>query len=67
MPREYRHISIYENEISELEEKVLTQQQIANKLDFIKQSIKMQNENLVLNTVRAAKKRKGHRRVAPPQ
>ena len=40
MPREYRHISFYEKEILELKEKGLTQQKIADKLGFSKQSVK---------------------------
>ena len=40
MPREYRHISLYEKEILELKEKGLTHQQIADKLGFNKECVR---------------------------
>lgn len=40
MPREYRHIKLYEKEIFELKEQGLSQRQIAEKLGFSKEQIK---------------------------
>lgn len=40
MPREYRHIKIFEKEILELKSKGLTQREIAEKLGFNKSQIK---------------------------
>ena len=40
MPREYRHIKMFENEILKLKSKGLTQREIAEKLGFSKCQIK---------------------------
>ena len=40
MPREYRHIKIFEKEILELKSKGLTQREITEKLGFNKSQIK---------------------------
>ena len=40
MPRKYRHVKEYENEILELREKGLTRQEIAGKFGMTKEQIK---------------------------
>ena len=40
MPRSYRHISLYEEEILKLREKGLTHQQIADEFGFTKEQVK---------------------------
>ena len=40
IPREYRHISLYEEEILKLREKSMTHQEIADEFDFTKEQVR---------------------------
>lgn len=63
MPRSYRHIKEYEQEIYELKEKGLTNREIANKFGFeleqVKGLIKRHNQNQRKLEAGIALKRKG--------
>lgn len=66
MPREYRHIKLYEKEILELKEQGLSQRQIAEKLGFTYEKMhdffKRHNRNQRKISVGEGLKRKGRPR-----
>ena len=49
MPREYRHIKQYENELLDLRNQGLTYKEIADRMDFSKKQIQKFFPNLFLN------------------
>lgn len=71
MPREYRHIKLYEKEIFELKEQGLSQRQIAERLGFLYEMMhdffKRHNRNQRKVSGGEGLKRKGSSRITIPE